>query len=276
MRQTHVGVIGYGAIAQDLIDLLIASHRGETSRVSVLVRAGRLSETRAALEAAGQGALAIEVTDNLNAFLDLAPQVVAECAGHGAVSEYGPAILSSGADLVVASVGAMARPDLAARLAEAAEAGDAQCVVPSGAIGGVDALAAAKLSGLISVDYVGRKPPMAWRGTPAEDVADLAALTEACAFFTGTAREAAQAYPKNANVAATLALAGLGLDATNVRLIADPATSENTHEFTVASHALNFSMRLVGLPSDRNPKTSRSTAYSVARAVLNRRAAIVI
>ena len=83
-------------------------------------------------------------------------------------------------------------------------------------------------------------------------------------------------YPKNANVAATLALAGVGMDATRVSLIADPATTENVHEFSVTSEALDFTVRLAGKPAPGNPKTSRSTVYSIARAVLNRSSAIVI
>ncbi len=93
-------------------------------------------------------------------------------------------------------------------------------------MGGLDALAAARRAGLSSVSYVSRKPPAAWLGTPAERVADLSALTAAAAVFTGTAREAALAFPQNANVVAAIALAGLGFDETQVTLMADPAVTE--------------------------------------------------
>ena len=271
MSPGHVAIIGFGAIAQDLIGILAAQPDTPPDRMTILVRPGRERQVRDRL-----GDTRVTVVSDLSGLLAAKPDIVAECAGHDAVRAYGAAVLSQGIDLVVASVGALSDPKLAGDLGSAASAGKAQCVVPAGAIGGIDALGAAKLSGLRSVTYTGRKPPLAWKGTPAEQATDLAKLTEAFVFFEGSARAAAQTYPRNANVAATLALAGLGMDDTHVQLIADPGTAENVHEFAVTSEALEFSVRLVGKPSPRNPKTSRSTVYSIARAVLNSRAAIAI
>src|SRR5699024_1808342 len=70
---------------------------------------------------------------------------------------------------------------------------------------------------------------LAWQGTPAETALDLHSLQEVTVFFEGTAREAAQQYPQNANVAATIALAGMGFDKTQVQLIADPQAQHNQH-----------------------------------------------
>ncbi len=269
MSPGHVAIVGFGAIARDLIEIMCAQQT-PPERVSVLVRPGREAEVQAALRAIGS------VTSDRDALLATRPDVVVECAGHGAVTEHGAAVLDSGTDLIVASVGALADAGLAAGLAAAAQASGAQCVVPAGAIGGIDALGAARLSGLTSVRYTGTKPPGAWVGTPAEAACDLNTLTEPFTFFDGSAREAAQLYPKNANVAATLALAGLGMDRTNVSLIADPGATENIHRFSFTSQEIDFEMKIVGKPSPLNPKTSRSTVYSIARAVLNRRAAISI
>ena len=138
------------------------------------------------------------------------------------------------------------------------------------------ALAAARMAGIDSVTYTGRKPPAAWAGSPAEKAVDLEGLQAETVFFEGSARQAAQAYPKNANVAATLALAGIGMDATRVRLVADPAATANTHEFSVRSKATDFSMILEGKPSALNPRTSQLTVLSLARAVLNRTATLAI
>lgn len=272
----HLGIIGFGAIAQGLIAVLSEADAAP-KHITVLCRPGKEAGTQSASEAiiAGRG-ITVTAVGEIAELLTTSPDVVVECAGHGAITAYGAAVLAAGVDLIAASVGALADDELLETLRAAAVQGGSQVTLPSGAIGGIDALAAARLSGISQVIYTGRKPPQAWAGSPAEAVVDLNALTEETVFFEGSARQAAQDYPKNANVAATLALAGLGMDKTQVRLIADPAATGNTHEYSVRSGAVDYTMMLVGKPSPLNPKTSQSTVLSLARAVLNRSATIAI
>ncbi|WP_108482328.1 aspartate dehydrogenase [Oceaniglobus ichthyenteri] len=277
MSPRHLGLIGFGAIGRTLLTALCDSTQGAPERVTILARPASAQRVRAAFDAIdGLANCALTIVTDTNALMGARPDVVVECAGQQALAGFGAEIVGNGVDLIVASVGALADDALFMGLQQAAKTGRAQVFIPSGAIGGIDALAAARLSGIVSVKYTGRKPAHAWKGTPAENVLDLNTLAEATVFFTGTAREAARQYPKNANVAATLALAGAGMDATQVHLIADPAVSTNSHEFSVLSNAVDFTMHLTGKPSPDNPKTSMSTAYSLARAVLNRSETFVI
>ena len=204
------------------------------------------------------------------------PDAVAECASHVAVHDYGPAILEAGRDLIVISIGSLSDEALYTRLAQAATTGGARLVLPAGALGGIDALSAARLSGLESVVYTGRKPPKAWKGTPAEKLLALDTIKEPVVFFEGSARMAATVYPFNANVAATLAIAGIGLDNTQVRLVADPGIERNVHEFAVRSACGDFAVKLEGRPSPANPKTSLLAGYSVARELINRAGGSVV
>lgn len=262
----RIALIGYGGIAGTLIHLL-RQHAGDQVIVAAaLVRPGRSAVAR---ERLGAGPLLVEQVADLPA-VDL----VIEAAGQQALSQHGVAVLQRGYDLLVTSIGALADDRLLAALSAAC--GPAHIVLPSGAVGGIDALAAMRLAGLQRVCYRSRKPPSAWVGTPAEQVLDLAALADAAVFYRGSAAQAALAYPKNANVAATIALAGLGFARTEVELIADPSVNENIHEIEAIGASGRFTIRLEGVPSAENPKTSALTALSVARSVLNRMAAIVV
>ena len=166
---------------------------------------------------------------------------------------------------------------LVARIdADAAERSGARLHLPAGAIAGIDGLAALRLGGLATVTYSSTKPPEAWRGTPAEEVIDLASLREPTVFFTGTAREAARRYPRNANLAATVALAGIGFDRTQIHLIADPRATGNAGRIEAEGRDGKLDVTFAGRAAAGNPKTSASTALSLARTLLNANRAIVI
>jgi len=258
----HLALIGYGAIARGLLATLSA-HGGVPARLTVLAR-GPLELPDAAVVRRTQDLVAAR------------PDLVVECAGHGAVRDHACACLRAGIETVIVSAGALADADLLDAVRAAARAGRTRAVIPAGAVGGIDVLAALRPSGLAAVTYTGRKPPLAWAGSPAEAAHDLGALTRETVIFEGTARAAAIAFPKNANVAATVALAGAGFEATRVRLIADPGVTRNLHEIAVQAGAADFSFRIAGHPSPDNPKTSATTALSVAREVMNRTGEVVL
>lgn len=256
-----LGLIGFGAIGVRLARILAERNRGVVVK-SVLLRPG--SPRRELALAAG-----LTVVDDVASLVAARPELVIECAGQMALAAYGAELLSAGVPVVVASVGALAEPGLETELRNAADRGGSALTIPAGAIGGVDALAAMRIAGLQRVSYRSRKPPAAWAATPAAGGVDLAALGRETVLYTGTARQAALAFPQNANVAATIGFAGLGLDGTEVELIADPRASANIHEIEAEGATGSMSIRISGAPDPDNPKTSALTAYSLARAALN-------
>lgn len=265
----RLGLIGYGNIATTLLKVL-AEQGLALDRLDLLAKPGaeaRASDALAPLAAKVTGAFAVH--GQVDQLIAAQPDLVVEVATHGAVRSSLLPCLQAGINGVIVSVGALADAGLEAALTEACTRSGALLRIVPGAVGGIDSLAAARLSGGLEVTYTSRKPPRAWKGTPADAALDLDGLYEATVFYTGTAREAARDYPKNANVAATIALAGAGFEATRVEMIADPNAPGNVHEYHVRSNALNFTVCLEGLPSPDNPKTSLSTVYSVAREILN-------
>ena len=263
----NVVLIGYGAIGQAICRWLQGN--GMVTVTHVVVREPRVTEVQAALLVAGSTAQAV-------AAVPRGAKLVLECASHDALTEHVLAALKAGCECAVMSVGALSERGLPERLAEAAQTGGAQVHLLAGAIGGIDALAAARQAGLSTVTYTGRKPPMGWKGSAAESLVDLALLTDATVIFEGTAREAAQTYPKNANVAATVSLAGLGLDATRVRLIADPGVTENIHEIQARGEFGEMQVTMRGKPLAGNPKTSALTVLSALRFLHNRASGLTI
>jgi aspartate dehydrogenase len=273
----RLGLIGAGGIADVALSTLTERLASPLDQVTILVPAEFVPQAKALLDRLGNRlASSRAVVTDLASLLSDRPEAVAECASHTAVRDHGAAILAAGCDLVLISIGSLSDENLRSELEQAARRGNSRLVLPAGAVGGIDALVAAKLSGLESVTYIGRKPPKAWAGTAAEKLVELSALTKPTAFFEGNAREAARDYPFNANVAATLALAGIGFEQTKVRLVADPEVSRNVHEFVVRSACGDFSVKLEGRPSAANPKTSLMAGYSVARELINRAGAVVI
>ena len=151
-------VIGCGAIAEAVARFLAQQQAVRIG--AALVTPGRESRARDVFGDDVEIACAVE---DVAIELDLA----ADCAGHAALGQHGEAILSRGVDLVTVSSGALANADLYDRLAAAAERGGSQLRVVPGAIGALDALAAANIGALTQVTYRGRKPPSGWRGSPA-------------------------------------------------------------------------------------------------------------
>ncbi|MFN0305763.1 MAG: aspartate dehydrogenase [Burkholderiales bacterium] len=263
----NVLMIGGGAIGREVL-----KHIGNDPVIRV-THILELAQFRERLQASlGSG---VKVISTL-AELDVRPDYVLECAGHDAVKQHVPALLRRGLDVALVSVGCLSEHGLPEMLEHAAREGKAQLTLVSGAIAGIDAIASARVGGLDEVVYTGRKPPGGWLGSPAEKVCDLATLTTPTVIFEGSAGDAARLYPKNANVAATVSLAGIGLHRTRATLIADPGITKNIHHVRVIGAFGELEITISGKPLADNPKTSALAAFSAVRALRNRVASVVV
>ena len=264
----RVALIGWGAIGQTVGRLLRQS--ADADRIE-LVAVGVQDRGRARRDFPAGVAL-IDDPDEMAAHR---PNVVAEAAGRDSVEPWGRAALACGADLIVSSVSAFADQDRLAALRALADRTGTAIHIQPGAIAGVDALAAARLMGIDHVEHRIIKPPAAWAGTEAAETVDLDALAEPAVLFVGSASQTAAAYPKNANVAMTTALAGIGPDQTVVSLIADPGAS-NRHEISARGAFGHLDVKIANSPLPDNPKTSAMAALALVRAITHRAATIVV
>jgi aspartate dehydrogenase len=258
---TRIAVIGYGAIGDEIVRCMEV--RG---KIASLVGFLDLPERGAELEAKAKGRFPL--VDTLSGLFDLRPQIIIEAAGHSAVHRFGADILRQGCDLLIASTGALADAKLARNLVAAAPHGT-ELWIASGAVAGIDGLIAARSAGLRSVTYTSLKGAEAWLGTPAQALLSENARRERVIFFSGSAREAAVHYPQNANVAATIALSGIGLDRTIVELGADPHVPGPLGIIEAEGEFGHFKFEILALASATNPKTSALTGHSLVAAVLD-------
>jgi aspartate dehydrogenase len=263
----RVGVVGAGAIGATIARAV------DAGRVPGCVLVG-LCEVDAGKRDALRASLAQPVPALDLPALCQAAQVVVEAAAAKVAPSVIETALRAGADVVVMSVGGLlGRDDLCAL----ARATGRRIHVPTGAIAGLDAVRAAAAAGLERVTLTTTKPPQGLAGAPwvVQQGIDLAALTAPTVLFEGSASEAVSAFPANVNVAAALSLAGVGPEATRVRVVADPGTTRNTHQVEAAGAFGELTVTIANVPSPENPKTSYLAALS-ALALLRRLTAPVV
>ncbi len=263
----RVGLIGFGAVGKELARLLAETRdRAELTVVGGLVR----HPEHYGSSGAELGGLLV---GDLASLLDLQPEVVVEAAGHEAFRTYVPDVLRHGIDVLAISTGALADDSIWEAATAAARQGRARLRIPSGAIAGLDALGAAALGGLDRVVHEVRKPPAALLAP--DQAAEVLHGGRARELFAGSAREVALRFPANANVVATVALVGLGLDRTTARVIADPGVTRNTHVLLAEGEFGRLEVKIENTPSE-NPKTGRIVPLSLLRALRNLDAPVII
>jgi aspartate dehydrogenase len=258
----RIALLGAGTIARLFLD---EARRGKLADAQVVAIAGRGASSRGKALADEFGVPYVVGSD---ALIAARPDVVVEAASHDAVREHGEKILASGVALIVLSGGALVDDALRSRLERAAATRGAMLYVPSGGIGGLDALKAACAAGADQVGIAVTKPPAAWKNIPFVERLgiDLDRLTQAVTLFEGSAREGVPHFPANVNIAAVLSLAGLGFDRTRLKVVADPALRFNTHFIRIEGPTGTIDLKFESVPSPDNPKTAMLACYSALAA----------
>jgi aspartate dehydrogenase len=195
-------------------------------------------------------------------------EIVVEAASQSAVRNYGKRILEFGKIFLVLSSGVFSDAVLLSQMTELAERMASKLVIPSGAIGGLDAIRSVKRN-LDSITVTTVKKPLALAGAPFFENSELKAesITTRTILFEGSASEAIIRFPANVNVAVSLALAGLGLEKTIVKVIADPNITVNQHVIVASGNFGEIKISVSNKPMVSNPKTSILAALSAIETI---------
>jgi aspartate dehydrogenase len=251
-RPLAVGVVGLGVIGRHVCAALDAGLPG-LRLVGATARTQDKAE--AFLKSLGTPVSFLPLDE-----LVAAADVVVEASTQAHLQEIAPRALGAGRDLVVLSCGALlGRADWVAL----AEANGCRILVPSGAIGGLDAVKGGAVGAITSVTMESRKAPAGWAGAPwvVEHKIDLDAIREETLIFEGPATAACPAFPANVNVLAALSLAGVGPERTTTKIYAVPGLTRNTHRISVAGEFGSLSLEVRNVPSE-NPRTGRLSYLS--------------
>jgi aspartate dehydrogenase len=253
MTETRVAIAGLGAIGRTVARRLAEGIPGLTLACAA---ARDVAKAKAWLDKEKIACPLVELTE-FPRYADLA----VECAPAEILESICAPMLTAGKRVMVLSAGALLpRP----HLTDLARQHGGEIIVPTGALLGLDAVAAAAEGVIRSVRMTTRKPPRGLAGAAylVKNGISVEGLNAAKRVFAGTAREAAAGFPENVNVVAALSLAGIGPDRTTIEIWADPAVTRNCHSIEVDSDSARFSFSIENVPSE-NPRTGRITALSV-------------
>lgn len=243
----NIGIIGGGAIASFLLKEINHNQVPGLYVQSIYIR----DEEKYSALTKNYG---IGLYSDLTQFLASDIDIVVEAANIQAVRELVPAVLKK-KDVILISIGALSEELLYQKIYTVAEKYKRIIYLPSGAIGGLDLLQSAHaLGGVHEVSLTTRKPA---RSLLDEEV------DKEVVIFDGTADEAIKKYPKNINVSIILSLAGIGIQKTRVKIIADPVTENNSHMINISGTFGTASFSIKNSPMATNPKTSYAAALSV-------------
>lgn len=251
----RIGIVGCGAIGSALAKAL---QRPPLARSFRLAGVHDLDHRKASTLAHRlRGGIPVLPLDMLIRRSDLIVEATAAASAGRIVTR----ALAAQRDVLCLSVGGLL--PLSRRLPTLTRRGG-HLYVPSGAIAGVDAIKAARLGTLRRVTLTTRKSPASLVEAPGARRfrARLRRATRPITLFRGSAAQAVRQFPQNINVAATLALAGLGAARTEVRIVADPRAHRNLHEIEAAGSFGRLTVRTENVPSRQNPKTSELAVLS--------------
>ncbi len=175
------------------------------------------------------------VCEDLNDLGSRPLDLIVEVAHADVVKELWPCI-NSGADLMISSMTSLADSDFRSRMEHEARQKGQKIFLPHGAVLGLDGLRDGR-SLLDRVSITSTKHPQNLGIIDSKN-------KKPEVVFEGSTLDACKKFPRNVNVHAAVALAGIGFEATRSIVIADPNTKIMHHRIEVQGRGLNWNLEI--------------------------------
>jgi aspartate dehydrogenase len=259
--EKRVGIIGYGSIGKEII---AATSRNEIQNARIVALFDKESTVFNKVDYDnGELNLFSDFDEFYNSDIYSNIDIIMECASKGAIKEYGKKIIDSKKDLIVLSVGAFSDEKYLIELQNLSNLNNTKILIPTGAIAGLDSIRSVKKY-LNTLTIVTTKNPKSLIGAPYFKTSKIRIdeILKETVLFEGNAVDAIELFPANVNVAVSVALAGIGLVKTQVKIVADPTLSVNKHEIVGEGTFGKIQIVVQNIPSPSNPRTSHLASLS--------------
>jgi len=259
--EKRVGIIGYGSIGKEII---AATSRNEIPNARIVALFDKESTVFNKVDYDnGELNLFSDFDEFYNSDIYSNIDIIIECASKGAIKEYGKKIIDSKKDLIVLSVGAFSDEKYLIELQNLSNLNNTKILIPTGAIAGLDSIRSVKKY-LNTLTIVTTKNPKSLIGAPyfKSSKIRIDEILKETVLFEGNAIDAIELFPANVNVAVSVALAGIGLVKTQVKIVADPTLSVNKHEIVGEGTFGKIQIVVQNIPSPSNPRTSYLASLS--------------
>ena len=251
----RITIVGCGAIGS-----MLAKAADEMDEVKRIYLIDLKKEKAEKLASSLNKAIVVDSVEDELYHCDL----VVESASQVAAKDILNKTVGRGVDIMLMSVGALVDDDFREMVFDKAKNCDAHVFIPSGALFGTDGLRSASQDELSTVELVSTSGPKSLAHIEyfEKQSINVNDIRERKVVYSGTAREAVKLFPQNVNIAATLAILGVGFDRTTVTIVLDPDAKTNSHELIVKGKFGESTCKTSNVLSPDNPSTSHLASLS--------------